>query len=312
MFVCWKKRISQAKEAKWSREYIDGKYHSRMKSEEEIDYTLSAYLMQSVRVNGKPRQKSIAFLISISRKDIEAGEISLQLWEHIVTTVIELALDEPTKEKVYAAIAEKTPRPPQASLEKAEQKAKELLASGKLPKPFVPMPSAPPLLGTKDTSNDTERPLYIKWINEHSGKYAASLIKETTDANGKKQRIRIAHLGPIKPNQFAKMHTNYRKEIVVNTEWQAYWYQVHRSLSLAQVDRETYQETFRLLGKRVELPQPEELRQCIKAGYANERREIEVRMKELLEKHDQLEQKQQDFALIQQQSPVYDAMSTTL
>ena len=87
MFVRWKKR----------------------KSHDEKRSSLSAYLVQSVRIDGKPRQKVLAFLGTLSCEEIEREHAGW--WCSVEERLHGLHLDEETIEQVLQVLVQKTPRP---------------------------------------------------------------------------------------------------------------------------------------------------------------------------------------------------------
>ncbi len=70
MFVRWKKRISHAKKS-WIRE--------------DHGVTLSAELVESSRVNGKPRQKVVAFIHSIHEPELKSLTSRYYFWHKVMT-----------------------------------------------------------------------------------------------------------------------------------------------------------------------------------------------------------------------------------
>jgi hypothetical protein len=68
MYVRWKKRISHAKKS-WIRE--------------DHGATLSAELVESVRIDGKPRQKVIAFIHSIRDTEVSSLTSRYYFWYEV-------------------------------------------------------------------------------------------------------------------------------------------------------------------------------------------------------------------------------------
>ncbi|HAT45533.1 MAG TPA: hypothetical protein DDW33_14130 [Ktedonobacter sp.] len=73
MFVRWKKRTSHAKKS-WLRE--------------DHGATLSAYLVESIRIEGKPRQKVIAFIHSIREPELTSLTSRYYFWHKVMTEVM--------------------------------------------------------------------------------------------------------------------------------------------------------------------------------------------------------------------------------
>src|SRR5258708_38721088 len=98
MFIRWKNR--QCKD--WQE------WHSR------VDLTRSAYVVKSVRVNGKPRQKVVAFLASVREFGLDCpytqGEEHARrnrsaryfFWGHVNARLEELVLAEEERQMLSA------------------------------------------------------------------------------------------------------------------------------------------------------------------------------------------------------------------
>lgn len=105
MFIRWKNR--QCKDR--------GEWHRR------VDLTLSAYLVKSVRVDGKPRQKVVAFLASTRQFQLDCpytqGEAKAyrnrsaryQFWKQVNARLGELVLTEEETQTVSAQLAQVVP-----------------------------------------------------------------------------------------------------------------------------------------------------------------------------------------------------------
>jgi hypothetical protein len=294
MFVRWKKRISTDKNKERKEIQVDGKWTRKWLSKEEMPYTLSAYLVQSKRVDGKPRQEVIAFLGSVTRKDIEKGKPVFRLWRDIEEVFSKLQLDIATKEMVYKAFAEKTPRPSAEEIDKEEQEHKAMLAKYGMDKPSPPRPpDTPPLLGTQDTMPDVERPLFIKWKREYKGEYHAFLAKAAM--LGEKEKVEIiTKLASLEYKDFGKTRT-WNDKVLVQASWKSFWYTVHMALCKAKVDYSTYHEAMRLLGKRIEQPSHEELLQLIQEKQTSAEKSIESDIDETVARYGRLQKKQAEL-----------------
>jgi hypothetical protein len=294
MFVRWKKRISTDSMKQRKEVQIDGKWTRKWLTKEEMPYTLSAYLVQSKRVDSKPRQEVIAFLGSVTREDIEKGEPVFRLWRDIEEVFSKNQLDEATREMVYKALAEKTPRPSAEQIEKDDQRSKALDAKYGFDKPSPPRPpDTPPLLGTRDTTPDTERPLFIKWKREYKGEYHAFLAKVAISGGKEKVEI-IAKLASLEYKNFSKTRV-WNDKVVIQALWKEFWYTVHMALCKAKVDYNTYHEAIRLLGKRIEQPSYEELLQLVQEQQTSAEKSIDRDMDEVVARFGRLQKKQAEL-----------------
>src|SRR5262245_5726237 len=100
MFVRWKKRLLH---------------------KEKGHHALSAVLVQSARVNGKPRQRIIRYLATVSEKDLRVTAHRESFWasvdQHLDDLAIDSALRQQVEEKLTAVVARPTP----AELEQLER-----------------------------------------------------------------------------------------------------------------------------------------------------------------------------------------------
>ena len=76
------------------------------------DYPLlTAVLVESRRVDGKPRQNHVAYLASIRERSIgEPGRAHDGFWASVEANLDALELDNETRMKIEASIAERVPR----------------------------------------------------------------------------------------------------------------------------------------------------------------------------------------------------------
>jgi hypothetical protein len=100
MFVRWQLYESKAKD-----ETLREQRHAR-------DARLKAVLVESARVDGKPRQKHVAFLGSMYRN----GRDRLRFWHEVTTALQRLdnRVTAPERERILAAIRAKVGAPPTA------------------------------------------------------------------------------------------------------------------------------------------------------------------------------------------------------
>jgi hypothetical protein len=83
-------------------------------------HTLSAYLVESHRVNGRPRQKT-TYLASIWDKYIDTPTHRDYFWWRVEEKVAALALDEQTWLKIAAQLEETVPKPSPQEVEQFRQ-----------------------------------------------------------------------------------------------------------------------------------------------------------------------------------------------
>ena len=96
MFVRWQQYRSQKLDPYW-----------RKKSDERA--RLKAILVESIRVDGKPRQKHVAFLASISIDQLPANGGASRFWYDVTTRLDRLSnrVSHEDRQRIVASIAEK-------------------------------------------------------------------------------------------------------------------------------------------------------------------------------------------------------------
>ncbi len=102
MFVRWKRR-----ESTYARE-------RRRTSADERGATLYAVLVESVRVDGKPRQKFVCQLAKVCEKDLNHRAIPFHFWKKATGKLNTLSLDESERKKIEQQLAAKIRRPSDA------------------------------------------------------------------------------------------------------------------------------------------------------------------------------------------------------
>ncbi len=102
MFVRWKRR-----ESTYARE-------RSLTSADERGTTLYAVLVESVRVDGKPRQKFICQLAKVCEKDLNHQAFPFHFWKKATGKLNTLALDESERKKIEQQLAAKIRRPSDA------------------------------------------------------------------------------------------------------------------------------------------------------------------------------------------------------
>jgi hypothetical protein len=92
---------------------------------------LRAVLVESVRVDGKPRQKHIAFLGSIANDNAIAGTAGMRFWSGVTATLKRLGnrIGAEDYERIVGSIAAKVGgRPTEAELEQFVRECEQFLA----------------------------------------------------------------------------------------------------------------------------------------------------------------------------------------
>lgn len=106
MYVRWKKQKRSKKE---HGVYFDKSYpHPRPKEVEA--YLLTAYLVENTRIDGKPRQKILAYLGSIIDVKIANMGARNRFWENVKTHLKEVKLDRDQKAAIVQKIAQRIPK----------------------------------------------------------------------------------------------------------------------------------------------------------------------------------------------------------
>jgi hypothetical protein len=142
MFVRWKKRFSSSKKRRYHGPYATHTYdrESKMsirKPDNEQPCMLSAYLVKSVRIDGKPRQEA-TYLASIQRSFIDSPHRRLRFWQHVQKRIEPFNLSVEQLRKIKASLLEQVPDVTKEEIDTANKKfaeasarLKELLARRK-------------------------------------------------------------------------------------------------------------------------------------------------------------------------------------
>jgi hypothetical protein len=112
MFICWQSRKRGIYFSYWGR-----------KEDPHSDVHWNAALIESVRVNGKPRQKHIANLCSFTEHQIKHPAQQLYTWEHAIKALDGLGkrITPEQRRQVEAALAERLGRSKPTNREIAAQ-----------------------------------------------------------------------------------------------------------------------------------------------------------------------------------------------
>jgi hypothetical protein len=126
MFVRWQKRKNQYSDPARMR-YKPSP--TRMRYIHNLaDTHLAAILIESVRIDGKPRQRHIAYLAGINEKAIvEFVGARVRFWREVDAVLHRLSnrLTAAERERIVAAVAAKVPRPTPAEAEQSERELAE-------------------------------------------------------------------------------------------------------------------------------------------------------------------------------------------
>src|SRR6266699_646459 len=191
----------------------------------------TAYLVKSVRKDGKPCHEPIAKLCSITSWDAAGGLIG---WAHLELKMPELHLSEDEQAHVYKLFAQKIPRPPDEMLERKKREIAALLAQIDSYEKTV-VPDTPPM---RTESVTTDEALSITWksrnIPHNNIEYTASLVRQGCE--------------PVKLGSLMEYDLTGKYD-------GRFWFAVHRALCLAKVDYATYGKTIQMLETWVNPPE---------------------------------------------------------
>ncbi len=105
MFVRWKRRESSCKPSVYGRDRAADR-----------GATISAVLVESIRVEGKPRQKFICHLAKLCERRRDYESTPFIFWEDALKKLDSLPLDEDARKKIEVQLAAKIPRPSDAEM----------------------------------------------------------------------------------------------------------------------------------------------------------------------------------------------------
>ncbi len=106
MFVRWKRRESSYKQT--------SAYGRDMAADRGA--TISAVLVESIRVEGKPRQKFICHLAKLRERKRDYESTPFIFWRDAIGKLDSLPLDEDVRKKIEVQLAAKIPRPSDAEM----------------------------------------------------------------------------------------------------------------------------------------------------------------------------------------------------
>jgi hypothetical protein len=108
------------------RRYTMIRYHVGMHSQtvaSDVErHSYHASLVKSVRVAGKPRQQTVAYLGSYQDGDPERPDARVAFWRHLEKRLASLPVSDEVKQRVREALAVRMPQPlPQEELQARER-----------------------------------------------------------------------------------------------------------------------------------------------------------------------------------------------
>lgn len=118
MYIRWKKQKRSTK--------VHGVYflasgnNTHPQGIEKEAYLLSAYLVENVRVDGKPKQKILSYLGSINDAKITNPSANENFWESVDTHLRALSLKPDQKKDIKQKLQSRIPKIPPSELYKME------------------------------------------------------------------------------------------------------------------------------------------------------------------------------------------------
>jgi hypothetical protein len=127
MFVRWKRREKVSRKRYKARANRLGVAVRDPKSGHVLTgkFLLSAVLVRAERQNGKPRQRTVAYLGSIPEEGIKEFWPRQHFWTAVVPRLASLNLPDEERQKIEAAIASRVPRPTAEEASAANKEAAE-------------------------------------------------------------------------------------------------------------------------------------------------------------------------------------------
>ena len=90
----------------------------RRRIDRSPDWAQSAVLVESRRIDGKPRQRVVRYLGSIREGMLEAIAWQAAFWRDVEWHLDDLGLDEATRRSVVATLLRTVPRPDEAAVQR--------------------------------------------------------------------------------------------------------------------------------------------------------------------------------------------------
>jgi hypothetical protein len=120
MFVRWKRKRRKDDRRGWGKDQIV-----------TPQWLLSAVLVESVRINGKPRQRTIRYLGSIREQYLDLSEGAstarrFHFWRGVEWSLDQLELSDLDRVRIIAAIEERVPQPTSEDIQRNNERRDEL------------------------------------------------------------------------------------------------------------------------------------------------------------------------------------------
>jgi hypothetical protein len=121
MFIRWKSRKRRVpKFGGYGKQLRSGPSYAYARSgKPEQDVHWSAIIIESVRVDGKPKQRHVAYLAGITESAIDIGAQRAWFWVDVMRRLDGLAnrISNDDREDIEAAVGKRVPRPTAAEYE---------------------------------------------------------------------------------------------------------------------------------------------------------------------------------------------------
>jgi hypothetical protein len=138
MFIRWRSRKRRVPQfggyGKQLRSGPDYAYERSGKSEQDVHW--SAIIIESARVEGKPKQRHVAYLGGITESAIDIGAQRAWFWVDVMRRLDGLAnrVSKDDRARIEAAVGKKVPRPTVAEFEEIVRNMRSILGpDAKLP-----------------------------------------------------------------------------------------------------------------------------------------------------------------------------------
>jgi hypothetical protein len=270
-------------------------------------YNTSAYLVQSERRDGQPRQTILAHLCTFPTRHMD-GEHPAQ-WGEAEYQMRRLHLDEDAQEKVYQELATKTPR---LSPERIEEAYQTYAAAIQAEASSV-VPDIPPAITEADTTEEEIFPYLIKWQVEQPrpkfgkpAKFTALLAKQVISSGRKRvQIVTRLHKEEMTLQDLQGIFPRGDGTTIVSHRWKRFWYQVHSALLLVPVDTSLYSAIITRLSTWVKQPAQEDFFAIIQELQQYEERTLSYQLDALQRSLNRLSKRGADLQTIRSRSESY-------
>lgn len=258
MFVRWKKRPHR----------------------QSLSYSLTALLVQAVRIEGKPRQHVLANLGTLHSSQLDQEQPAW--WARLLQTLDRLQLDDTTRARILESIAQKTPRPANDLIDEVRTQraywASQIDTSNRVP-------AVPPRFTETAQPTLPPGPLALSWKVDQpwpkrglDARYHVSLVQKSENDRKTHTLVQLATI----------FRCDLRGESRALWPWKRFWFNVHTALCFADVNHATYQECLHLLGAYVRLPTEPEWQELIAMTLKSRQRTVDQQIKEAIARTERL------------------------